>query len=168
MDTSTTNGLNKSNCPSRMGKVWLDEEVLQLLTSIRNKKNTNEIANEHQRTLGGIISKLRGLAAEYYFNDKKSIDEIMKITNLEKDVIIDAIQKREYRDKLNEKKKAKKIGQIELATASANPILEILQDMNERLKMLQVKVDYLNEKINKPNIIIKKKPVVNEAYEFVD
>ena len=40
--------------------------------------------------------------------------------------------------------------------------------MNEQLQRLEAKVDCLNEKMNKPKIIIKKKAIVTEQYEFID
>ena len=55
-----------------------------------------------------------------------------------------------------------------LSPPKVDPILEILKDINERLQKLEAKVDCLNEKVNKPKIIIKKKAVVTEPYEFVD
>jgi len=169
---TTMYGLDKSKYPGRMGKTWHNEEVIQLLTSIRNKKSMNEIATEHERTLGGIRAKLRGLAADYYLNDKKPISEIIQLTGLDRDVIIDAIEKREYRAELKEKKNMCKIDAVQekviLSPPKVDPILEILKDMNERLQRLEAKVDCLNEKMNKPKIIIKKKALVNEPYEFVD
>jgi hypothetical protein len=165
---TTMYGLDKSKYPGRMGKAWYDEEVIQLLTSIRNKKSMNEIATEHERTLGGIRAKLRGLAADYYLNDKKPISEIIQLTGLERDVIIDAIEKREYRVELKDKKKGESVEQPQVLPPKVDSILEILKDINERLQRLEAKVDYLNEKMNKPKIIIKKKAVVNEPYEFVD
>jgi len=169
---TTIHGLDKSKYPGRMGKAWYHEEVIQLLTSIRNKKSMNEIATEHERTLGGIRAKLRGLAADYYLNDKKPISEIIQLTGLDRDVIIDAIEKKEYRAGLKEKKNICKIDSVQenviLSPPKVDPILEILKDMNERLQRLEAKVDCLNEKMNKPKIIIKKKAVVNEPYEFVD
>jgi hypothetical protein len=44
--------------PVRMGKAWDDDEILQLLTSIRKKKTIDEISEIHQRTPGGIVSRL--------------------------------------------------------------------------------------------------------------
>jgi len=165
---TTIHGLDKSKYPGRMGKTWHNEEVIQLLTSIRNKKSMNEIVAEHQRTIGGIRAKLRGLAADYYLNDKKPISEIIQLTGLDRDVIIDAIEKKEYRVELKDKKKGESVEQPQVLPPKVDSILEILKDMNERLQRLEAKVDCLNEKMNKPKIIIKKKPVINEPYEFVD
>lgn len=71
--------LDKTNYPIRMGNVWQDDEVTQLITSVQNRKSISEIAKEHQRTQGGIRSKLSALATDYYMND----------------VIIEAIKRKE-------------------------------------------------------------------------
>lgn len=81
-------------CISRMGKNWDKDEVHKLLQSIQNKKTISDIATEHQRTNGAISSALRKIAADYWFNDKKSIEEIVEITNLSKFEINNAIKRR--------------------------------------------------------------------------
>jgi hypothetical protein len=90
--------------PARNGKVWHDDEVLQLLTGVQKKKTTQELAEKHERTPGGIHSKLRAIAADYYFDENKPLDQIAKITGLDIDTISDAIAKRQYRMDLREKK----------------------------------------------------------------
>jgi len=80
--------------PVRMGKKWDDDEVLQLLTSIQKKKTILEIASEHQRTIGAINSERRKLAADYWFNDKRPMEEIIKFTGLTREQIEDAIKSR--------------------------------------------------------------------------
>jgi hypothetical protein len=57
------------------GKVWYDKNITKLLDDIKDKKSREMIAKEHGRTIGGISSKLKGIAADYYFN-KKPTDEI--------------------------------------------------------------------------------------------
>jgi len=80
--------------PARMGKKWDDDEVLKLLKSIQKKKPISEIATEHQRTISAINSERRKLAADYWFNDKRSIEEIIKFTGLTKKQIEDTIKRR--------------------------------------------------------------------------
>ena len=87
-----------------MGKAWKDEELLQLLKEVKSQMTKQDIAAAHKRTVGGITSRLKSLATDYYLNDSKSINEIMVITGLPKDDIIDAINRREYRDELKAKK----------------------------------------------------------------
>ena len=84
-----------SKYPARMGKKWEQEEVQKLLASIKEKKPISEIATEHERTDGGIKSELKKLAANYWFKDKKLLEEIVKLTGLPKEDIELAIKKRE-------------------------------------------------------------------------
>ena len=119
--------LDTSKYPSRLGAAWKDEELIQLLTSVKNKESIQDIAKKHSRTEGGIRSRLRVLAAEYYTNDDKSIDEIKAITGLDKESIIDAIQKREWADLQKEKKAAQK---NELQQLEAEPKVKKVVQLN--------------------------------------
>jgi hypothetical protein len=64
------------------GKQWTDEEQRQLLSDIYRKKSLKEIAAEHQRTAGAIKAQLKKMAADYWFNDWRPIDEIVRFTGL--------------------------------------------------------------------------------------
>jgi hypothetical protein len=92
--------------PSRRGQPWSDDEIQNLLQAVRKKESIEQIAQKHERTPGGIRSRLRELAAEYYFNDNRPIDEIMKFTGLDAETISDAISKRQYAMDLKEKKQS--------------------------------------------------------------
>jgi hypothetical protein len=162
----TRYGLDASKYPSRAGAPWKDEELIQLLTSVKNKESIQEIAKKHSRTEGGIISRLRYLAAEYYVNDDKSIEEIKVITGLDKESIIDAIQRREWADSQKEKKASQKnqLQQFETEqkvknivptypTSTPNPPVYLDNDRDVILMTLALvvklheKVDYLTSKI---------------------
>jgi hypothetical protein len=91
------------NPPTNLGKKWSDSEIQQLLQGVKQKKTCNELAEIHQRTPGSISSRLRQLAADYYFNDNRPLDEIMKFTGLDKETILDAISKRQYEMDMKEK-----------------------------------------------------------------
>jgi len=82
--------------PARLGKKWENEEVNKLLSSIRNKKSIAEIATEHERTIGGINGRRKQMAADYWFNDKKLMEEIQNITGLSKGEIEEAIDRRSF------------------------------------------------------------------------
>ena len=100
---STEQELPKSNYPARMGKAWDDHETLNLLKKIRENKTVDIIAKEHERTVGGITSKLRVLAYEFY-EEGKTIDQIKKYTGLSTEQIADSISKREYAKSIKERK----------------------------------------------------------------
>jgi hypothetical protein len=143
--------------PANMGKAWLDDEVVRLLKSVKAKKTHKDIAEEHGRTLGGIVSKLKGIAADYYFGDQRSIDDIQRFTGLDKETISDAISKREWQNSVKEEKaKARgpttKTHVVKVPKESNEPIMntplvkageptiaevyELLKDIQKTLKVL--------------------------------
>lgn len=84
--------------PARMGKVWSKEEEQELLQEIQKKVPIVMIAELHERTQGAITSHLRQIAANYYFNNKLSLEIIQKHTGLSIDEISDAISRRQFRE----------------------------------------------------------------------
>ena len=80
--------------PIRQGNPWVHEEIMQLLHRVAIKKSITEIAAEHQRSTGGITSRLREIAADYHYENKMSMEDIKKFTALSEEVILDAISRR--------------------------------------------------------------------------
>lgn len=114
-----------SKYPSRMGLKWDKEEVQKLLDSIRDKKSDDEIAEEHDRTVGGIRAYKLKLAMEY-LDKGNDIEEVRKITGLTTTVIADAITKRRNREEIVHN--TEKYG---------------IEDVMVLLKDIQCKLDYL-------------------------
>ena len=149
-DTSkqTMYGLDTSKYPARMGKAWGDEEVIKLLKSIQKKKPINEIATEHERTLGGINSKRRDIAANYWFNDKRPMEEIQKYTGLTKEEIEDTIKRRIARNKNKPPVKPieKGVKPIENAPTEIaelqNEIAIIKKDVQEILRLMNALYEF--------------------------
>ena len=138
-------GLDPSKYPARMGKAWLDEEVIKMLIAVKKKKTVAEIASVHERTEGGIVSKLRALAADYHFNDGKSIDEIVSITGLSPDSVEEAIQRRKYREEMLSAPK-KKASILVALTASAEKE-PTMKEVMAILTDIQKKMGYILERI---------------------
>jgi len=91
---------------ANLGKSWKDEEIVKLLSNVQRGLSHAEISEKHGRTMGSITSKLKGIAADYYFNDERPIDEIKKYTGLSVEDISDAISKRQY--EMDNRKPSKK------------------------------------------------------------
>ncbi len=132
--------------PARQGKPWMDEEVQQLLQAIKRKESIEKIAAAHQRTTGGITARLRQLAADYYFNDNRPIEEIMRFTGLDKDIISDAISRRQWQMDLKEKKQKQSIQSSVVDASPPNEIkreymtsvlVEIRDMMREMLELMK-------------------------------
>jgi predicted DNA-binding protein YlxM (UPF0122 family) len=130
---------------ARRGQKWEDEEVVQLLNSIRKNKSISEIAIEHQRTVGGIQANICKLAADYWFNDKRSIEEITQLTGLNKEAIEETIKCREskkrfqtYKSALKrlEKYKASKSQPSQAASSNETEIITLLKDIQTKLSLL--------------------------------
>ena len=120
--------------PARMGKKWDIEEVDKLLLSIQNKKSIVEIAEEHHRTTGAINSRLRQIAAKYWFINKKTIEEISEITSLTKEKIELTIKRRTISNKSENKKSLYK-EKIEVSSDNKE-IVSILKDIQSKLSLL--------------------------------
>ena len=117
-----------------MGKPWKEEEINQILSEIKENKDYQTIARIHKRTVGGITGILRQSAARFYLDEKKTIDECIEITGLEKADILDAIDKREY--SLRAKKLSAKIKaqSISVPERTLDPVAEVHKDLIELKK----------------------------------
>jgi hypothetical protein len=93
--------------PENLGKPWSDEDTIEILLGVRDKKPHNEIAEKLKRTVGGIYARLRLLAWEYHC-ENKTIEQIQKNTGLTKDEIVDSISKYQAKQVLKDKKKEEK------------------------------------------------------------
>lgn len=118
-----------SKYPARMGKAWDDEEIVKLLQSIRKKKSIEDIAIEHERTIGGINSRRRELAADYWFNDKRPIEEIMKFTGLTKEQVEDVIKRRTAT-------RTCLIEESQVTSPDMKDVIALLKDMQSKLSII--------------------------------
>jgi hypothetical protein len=85
---------DSSKYPANMGKSWKQEEIVKLMLSIQKKRSIEDIAKDHQRTVGGINAYIRKIAADYWFHGDKTMDDIKKYTGLSHAEIQEAINKR--------------------------------------------------------------------------
>lgn len=134
--------------PARNGKPWRDDEILQLLKSVQKKKTTEELAEEHQRTPGGIRSRLREIAADYYFNENKPLEQIAKITGLDIDSISDAISKRQYRIDQQEKKIQANVNSTPVTSYFTQEIKEVEPKKEGIISLLTEIRDLMKEMVN--------------------
>ncbi len=104
--------------PSNIGKPWSEEEIIQLLKEVQKKIPIDEIAILHKRTYGGIHARLKHLAIEYHYNDKRPIEQIMKFTGLSEVDIKDSIRrhKQKIEKQTQQEEQEKKIETIKKET----------------------------------------------------
>ena len=137
--------------PANMGKSWADDEIRQLLQNVKKNRTYQEIATEHQRTVGGITSRLMVLAADYH-SEGRTIEVIQKFTGLTKELVEEGIRRRKMREIMDEKRKERRaVAKEDTATKShiqrkitsfteAEPTMKEVMAM---LKDIQMKLDFL-------------------------
>jgi predicted HTH domain antitoxin len=79
---------------SASGSKWTTDEENALIYSIGNNKDITEIAKDHQRTLGGIKSRLREIAVRLIEKENKSIEEVARTLQMNVQEIKDAQKRR--------------------------------------------------------------------------
>ena len=76
---------------------WTYDEEAELLKQIQKKTARDVIATKLERSQHAILHKLKHMAADYFFNEKRPYEEIMRFTGLSRDLIQDAVSKRRWR-----------------------------------------------------------------------
>ena len=82
-----------SDKPLKHGKKWSDEEKEKLLDEIKNNIDIDEIAKLHERTTGGINSRLNDIAFCMHM-DGHSIESIYEKTKVNQEKLNVLIEKR--------------------------------------------------------------------------
>jgi len=74
---------------------WTDSEIKTLLFEVKRKTPFQDIAENHQRTIGAIKYKLISYAIDEMKENYKefSIEHLMKITNLSKEELLEGFKK---------------------------------------------------------------------------
>lgn len=133
-------GLDPTKYPSRMGQPWKEDEATKLLVSIQKKKSSEEIAKEHDRTVGSINAYIRKLATDYHFNDKRPMEEIQKFTGLTIAQIEDAIKKRKFKETVKHNAKTSEslvvINVEEEKQPTMLELMTLLKDIQRKLDMV--------------------------------
>ena len=149
MDSPMLKMLKKNNpdidYPTNTGKKWTDKEENTLLQELDINIDLEFIAKNHKRTIGGIRARQRTIAYKLYVKNV-SIEEIIKITRLDKETIMEAIN-------INEKKVKK----------TSESIIE------PKKILLENEIIEMKSEIKELKIIIKELVEMMKAvYEFED
>lgn len=150
---STHRDKQKPEGLENMGTPWREPEVSTLLKEIKDGIRIQEIAKSHKRTEGGIRSRLREIAYDKY-KEQMSINDIMELTRLSKDDVIDTITRREYADEKKAEKSKKPppvviAKEAEVLSKTLEPKSEKseLQEILKTLKSLEERVaEYIRER----------------------
>uniref|UniRef100_A0A6C0CFB8 Uncharacterized protein n=1 Tax=viral metagenome TaxID=1070528 RepID=A0A6C0CFB8_9ZZZZ len=130
---------NPDKYPARMGQPWTTDETSDLLNAIADGMHIKDIASHHERTIGGIRSRLCTIAAELHFKHKMSMEDIIKKTSLSTGEIENAIFLRE--EKMNEKDMSKKKADVG----------DLMKTLGEIKSLLIELVEFKNKFVKKPN-----------------
>jgi len=109
--------------PSNMGQKWTDEEENTLLEELECNTPIDTIAKTHKRTTGGINARRRQIAYNMHLK-KAPIESIMQVTKLERDLLMEMIDRRQQKANSNEMNEIK------------NNINELRHEVNELVEML--------------------------------
>ena len=80
--------------PSNLGQKWSDEEETALLDALNKNTDIEIIAQNHNRTKGGIYSRRKHIVYKMYLKNI-SIEEIIEKTKLDEKCIKQIIEKKE-------------------------------------------------------------------------
>lgn len=116
-----------SKFPSRMGKPWNDDEDTNLLKKIKEGVSVKDIAEKHERTIGGITSHLKLIAVKSYIIDKEPVEIISRVTGLTAEEIMFEVRKKESQSKKKEKPTLK----------SEVTLVDIMKELKEIRRMIE-------------------------------
>ena len=114
--------------PSNMGNKWTEEEEAILLEEINSNQEIELISQKHQRTVGGINSRLRLIAYKLY-QKNISIQDIMNQTKLDYATIIQTIEKRKNTNQNQTHKQTTNKTDNILITINKNDYVELKNDI---------------------------------------
>jgi phosphoribosylformylglycinamidine (FGAM) synthase-like enzyme len=120
---------NPDKYPSRMGQAWTTDETVDLMKAIADGQSIKDIASHHERTIGGIRTRLCTIAAELHFKHNMSMEDIIKKTSLSPGEIENAIFLCE--EKTNEKDMRKKKADVGDLMKTLGEIKSLLVELVE-------------------------------------
>jgi predicted acetyltransferase len=140
-----------------MGTLWREPEVAQLLEEVKSGQTYDQIAKAHKRTPGGIISRLKDIAYECH-NKQMPINEIVLLTSISKNDVIDTIIQKDKCKENMEKRKEKQTTVFELSSKTKpvsqttsisseiaelkNEVLSLKKDIKEILRLMNALYDF--------------------------
>jgi hypothetical protein len=86
--------------PKNLGKPWSNKEETQLLDEVSKNIDMESISQIHERTLGGIVARIKEIAYKMYLKDC-SFEEIMETTKLDNNQINETIERKQIKGDKN-------------------------------------------------------------------
>jgi len=133
--------------PSNIGQRWSDEEEITLLDELNKNIDIEIIAQNHNRTIGGINSRRREIVYKMYLKNI-SMEEIIEKTKLdETNILLTIDKKKNYDIKIKDKvKETKKVISIENEIFEMkNEIKELKSTIKELIEMIKSIYEFVEE-----------------------
>jgi hypothetical protein len=134
--------------PSNIGLKWFEDEETILLEELNKNTDIEIIAQNHNRTIGGINSRRKEIAYKMYLKNI-SIEEIIEKTKLDEECIKQTIDKRKNYNstKITETKKPISLESeiIEMKNEiieMKNEIKELKNTIKEMVEMMKAVYDF--------------------------
>ena len=121
--------------PSSFCSIWTHEEEKQLLEELKNGMDEDDIAINHQRTVGGIRARVRLIAYKMHINSYP-MSEIIEKTKLTEEEIMNAIERRNNKTKKTNQENTNGHGQT------------VTVKIENTSSELQAKIDALDKKMD--------------------
>jgi hypothetical protein len=123
--------------PSNTGQKWTHEEEIVLLDELSKNLDIDSIAQLHNRTIGGINARRKVIAYNMY-NNNTPIDEILLKTKLDKEQLLDTIER------IKNSTKVKIVEKITPKFCIENEIKDIKNDIKDIKNTIKELVGMLN------------------------
>lgn len=123
--------------PSNTGQKWSNEEETLLLEELSENNDIQQIAQSHNRTVGGINARRRQIAYKLYINNT-SMEEIILKTKLDKDQILKTINRQK-----NNSKQCKSVTEIKKPFLIESEIYEIKNDIKKLENIIKELVEIM-------------------------
>lgn len=131
--------------PSAHGKKWTELEEQQLLNELEINMDYHAIAENHNRTRGGIRAHIHEMAYRMY-TAKQSKEDIMQILQLTSEHLEDIIARRSMKDDKPKKDSLIKINQ---------PVLELVPPLQTEFNILKTEVGQMRTELTEIKTEIK-------------
>ena len=126
--------------PSNIGLKWFEDEETILLEELNKNTDIEIIAQNHNRTIGGINSRRKVIAYKMYLKNI-SIEEIIEKTKLDEECIKQTIDKRKNYNSTKITEIKKPISLESEIIEMKNEIKELKNTIKEMVEMMKAVYD---------------------------
>ena len=133
--------------PSAHGKKWTELEEQQLLNELEINMDYHAIAENHNRTRGGIRAHIHEMAYRMY-TAKQSKEDIMQILQLTSEHLEDIIARRSMKDDRQKTEKTEPLDKVK-------PVLELVPPLQTEFNILKTEVGQMRTELTEIKTEIK-------------